>query len=101
MTERYRAFVETVLDAKVALKPDQVFMLATRIMRDPFLAALHDERCKAWWDSGPFAALDVAGMEDNPDAPQFEIQFPDFWLEVAQNISQNDRLALRKKYVPV
>jgi hypothetical protein len=98
MTEEYRTFVETMLEAQVALRPDQVYMIATRMMADPLLLKLHEERCKAWWDAQPFSAMDVEGMENNPEAPLFEITFPNFWLEVAQNLSRNDRLALRKKY---
>ncbi len=35
MTEKYRTFIEAALDAKIALLPDEVYMLATRIMADP------------------------------------------------------------------
>lgn len=83
MTAEYRTFVETVLDAKIALRPAEVYELAGRLMKDPALLKLHDERYQAWWDSKPFADMDVEGMENNPEAPLFEVNIHDFWLEVA------------------
>src|SRR6266403_3692569 len=42
MTEKYRTFIEAALDAKIALLPDEVYMLATRIMADPRMKAGFD-----------------------------------------------------------
>jgi hypothetical protein len=98
MTEQYRTFVETVLDAKIALRPQAVYFMATEIMRDPIIVRRYEPLYKAWWESGPYKNLDVRSMEGNPDAPLCTVTEPDFYMQVAQELSRDDRMALRKKY---
>ena len=97
MTEKYRTFIEAALDAKIALLPDEVYMLATRIMADPRMKAEFDKKFQSWYATDPYSALDVSDDPD-PDAPNVEVVQPDFYLEVARELGRNEKVALRKKY---
>jgi hypothetical protein len=99
MTEKYRTFVETVLDAKIALRPAEVYTLATAIMADPFIQSRYEPLLQSWWETNPYADLDVSDNPD-PNAPDVVVVQPDFYMQVAEGLTRNDRLALRKKYTP-
>jgi len=97
ITLDYRTFVETVLDAKVSLRPGAVYMLATEIKRDPLIEARHHALSQAWWATNPFADLDV-GDEPDPNAPDIKVEFPDHYQMVAEGLTREERQLLRKKY---
>lgn len=108
----YRQFVETVLHVKVVtLKEHGVFMLATALMRDPLIKERHDALYEAWWNSNPFKDLPVynrGGVEGSADDDgrllegdqNFKIEWPDFYWQVAKELTRNEQIALRKKYCP-
>jgi hypothetical protein len=93
----YRQFVETALDCRVAtLNAAYVYELATRIMRDQIVEHHHNELYNYWWAEQPFKDLDL--LNEDPNVPNVEIEFPDFYLAVALQLSRDERLLLRKKY---
>ena len=94
----HRQFLETVLDCQVAtLKEAEIYLLANRIMQDPFIKARYDALYLPWWESA-FKDLDL--LNDDPGVPNVEVVWPDFYMQVAQELTRNDKLALRKKYTP-
>jgi hypothetical protein len=97
MTLDYRTFIETVLDAKVSLRPGAVYVLATEIMQDPLIEARNRALTQAWWATNPFADLDVSD-EPDPNAPDIKVAFPNHYQMVAERLTKEERQMLRKKY---
>lgn len=98
ISDPYRQFINVAMDCEVggALKPYELFTLGTALREEPKLKARHDAKYNAWWDSmaEKLAALDV----DNPD-DDFQLNPPDFWIEVAMELTRAEKLILRKKYL--
>jgi hypothetical protein len=97
MTADYRTFVEAVLDAKLQLRPAEVYALATRIMADPLIVSRYEPLLQAWWATGPYKDLEISDDPD-PNAPDCTVKQPNFYLQVAEELSRAERLELRKKY---
>jgi hypothetical protein len=95
----YRRFIETVLDCQlVTTKEDKIYSLAQKIMHDPFIQSLYEPLYRTWWESRPFQDLDL--LNEDPDTPDVTVDWPDFYMQVAEGLPRNDKLALRKKYTP-
>jgi hypothetical protein len=96
----YRRFLETVLDSDiVTLSDSKIYLLASRIMADPFIQSRYEPLLAAWWTTNPYSDLDVSDDPD-PNAPDVVVEQPDFYMQIAESLQRNDRLAFRKKYTP-
>jgi hypothetical protein len=94
----FAAFISACLDADVALPAtdDQLceqYRIACRIMDDPVIEARLDAASTAWWNSEPFAALDLHNLD------ALVLSWPDFPMQVAQQMTRAEKLALRKRLI--
>jgi hypothetical protein len=90
----HQQFIETALDAQIAQPPEEVFLLAHRILRDPLIKARVDKLNAAWSESNPFRDL---SMSQDPEEPEVVFEWPDFAQQVADSLTRSEKLELRKR----
>jgi hypothetical protein len=86
-------FIAAALDAELtevtAEQASDNFWLACKILRDPLIAKRIWAKTLAWNESNPFKDTDENEIE--------AAQFPDFDMEVAQELTRPEKLELRKR----